>query len=44
LAKLLAVTEGVGGQLYLVTIVAVLVSNVAVRRGRRHADKLESKT
>jgi hypothetical protein len=44
LGRLVAVSEAVGGQLYLVTIVAVLVSNVAVRRGRRPADKLESKT
>jgi ion channel len=38
LGKLLAASEAVGGQLYLVTIVAVLVSNIGLSRGRRRAD------
>jgi voltage-gated potassium channel len=35
LGKMLAITEAVGGQLYLVTIVAVLVSNIGHDRGSR---------
>jgi voltage-gated potassium channel Kch len=40
LARALAVTEALSGQLYLVTIVAVLVSNVGRRRGVDPVDEV----
>jgi hypothetical protein len=39
LGKMLAVTEALAGQLYLVSIVAVLVSNIGHERTPRHADR-----
>jgi hypothetical protein len=39
LGKMLAVTEALGGQLYLVSVVAVLVSNIGRERTPRQTDK-----
>jgi len=39
LGRMLAVTEALAGQLYLVSVVAVLVSNIGRERAPRHPDK-----